>query len=120
MHRDLKLSNLLITESGVLKLADFGLARQLSGLATAEQSNIQTLTPKLVTLWYRAPEILLRCPKYGLPVDVWALGCILCELLNKGMPILPGKNEVDQYIQICDLIGKPCKTSDWPEFFSLP
>lgn len=53
------------------------------------------LTPKLVTLWYRAPEILLRCPKYGLPVDVWALGCILCELLKKGLPILPGRNEVD-------------------------
>lgn len=77
------------------------------------------LTPKLVTLWYRAPEILLRCQKYGLPVDIWGLGCILCELLNKGMPILPGRNEVDQFVLICELIGKPCKTSDWPEFFQL-
>ena len=120
VHRDLKLSNLLLTKEGTLKLADFGLARQV----IAEQpdcSNLaeQVLTPKLVTLWYRAPEILLRCPSYGLKSDVWALGCILAELLNNGYPILPGRNEIDQYIKICDFLGKPSQ-SDWPAFSDLP
>ena len=92
IHRDLKLSNLLLTESGVLKLADFGLARQ------TETGSNQMLTPKLVTLWYRSPEILLRCEKYGPPCDAWAIGCILAELLNQGQPIVPGRNEVDQFV----------------------
>lgn len=99
IHRDLKLSNMLLTHSGVLKLADFGLARQLITKHTQEDDwqlpPKQMLTPKLVTLWYRAPEILLRCPTYGLPSDMWALGCILAELLNNGQPMLPGRNEID-------------------------
>ena len=78
------------------------------------------MTPKVVTLWYRAPEILLRCGEYGKPSDVWAVGCIFAELLNKGRPILPGRNEIDQYLQICDLIGKPRKDrDDWRDFFKL-
>ena len=52
-------------------------------------------TKEILTLWYRAPEILLRCSSYGLPSDMWALGCILAELLNNGIPILPGRNEID-------------------------
>ena len=91
IHRDLKLSNLLLNERGVLKLADFGLARQLPELKIFAGQ----MTPKVVTLWYRAPEILLRCGEYWTPCDVWALGCILAELLNQGRPILPGKNEID-------------------------
>lgn len=75
------------------------------------------LTPKLVTLWYRAPEILLRCPSYGLPSDMWALGCIIAELLNTGSPVLPGQNEIDQFVQICALIGKPQQEQEWPEYF---
>ena len=53
------------------------------------------MTPKVVTLWYRAPEILLKCGEYGKPADVWAVGCILAELLNKGRPIFAGHNEID-------------------------
>ena len=93
VHRDLKLSNLLLTEHGELKIADFGLARHVP-----PRPSPQMLTPKLVTLWYRAPEILLRCEEYGLTSDLWALGCILGELLNQGSPLFPGRNEVDQFI----------------------
>ena len=126
IHRDLKLSNLLLANDGVLKLADFGLARQLCDRSRetpfAEARNqypISQMTPKVVTLWYRAPEILLRCGEYGKPSDVWAVGCIFAELLNKGRPILAGKNEIDQYLQICDLIGKPRDKEDWRDFFKL-
>ena len=77
------------------------------------------MTPKVVTLWYRAPEILLRCGEYGKPSDVWAVGGIFAELLNKGRPILPGTNEIDQFMKICDLIGKPMEKDDWRDFFKL-
>lgn len=101
LHRDLKLSNLLLTQRGQLQLADFGLARQIG-------YPLQLYTPKVVTLWYRSPEILLRHPKgYSKPADAWAVGCILAELLNFGYPVMPGNNEVDQFRHICRLIGKP-------------
>lgn len=82
LHRDLKLSNLLINEQGLLKLADFGLARRLGYPLTP-------YTPKVVTLWYRAPEILLKAPQYSKPCDAWGVGCIMAELLNYGYPIVP-------------------------------
>lgn len=88
MHRDLKLSNLLLDKKGTLKLADFGLARKL------EPFN-PSYTPKVVTLWYRAPEILLRTQNYSESSDMWSIGCILAELLNHGEPVMPGKSEVD-------------------------
>ena len=78
------------------------------------------MTPKLVTLWYRAPEILLRCENYGLPSDMWALGCILAELLNQGVQLLTGRNEIDQFIKICELMGRPYNRYDWPQFWTLP
>jgi len=71
-----------------------------------------------VTLWYRSPEILLKVPLYHTPCDAWAVGCILGEFLNLGYPMLPGRNEIDQYKLICELIGKPTPKV-WPEFFEL-
>ncbi|KAG6392754.1 hypothetical protein SASPL_146980 [Salvia splendens] len=87
LHRDIKGSNLLIDNEGNLKLADFGLARSFSNDINAN------LTNRVITLWYRPPELLLGATKYGPAVDMWSVGCIFAELLY-GKPILPGKNEV--------------------------
>ena len=75
IHRDLKPQNLLIDTSGCVKLADFGLARAFS-------IPIHTLTHEVVTLWYRAPEILLGQKEYSLPVDIWSIGCIFAEMVQ--------------------------------------
>ena len=84
IHRDLKFSNLLITQGGILKLADFGLTRKLICPLRKD-----IYTPKVVTLWYRAPEILINTGYYGKPADVWAVGCILAEFLDYGNPLFP-------------------------------
>lgn len=73
MHRDLKPQNLLIDKAGNIKLADFGLARAF-GLP------VKTYTHEVVTLWYRAPEILLGQKQYSTPVDIWSIGCIYAEM----------------------------------------
>ena len=111
LHRDLKLSNLLMTKGGVLKLADFGLAR-LFGYP------LQTYTPKVVTLWYRAPEILLGVEKYHAAADCWAVGCIFGELLRH-RPLLPGATELEQIEKIYALLGAP-NDKIWPEYSKLP
>jgi tRNA A-37 threonylcarbamoyl transferase component Bud32 len=87
LHRDIKGSNLLIDDNGVLKLADFGLATFFDPAKT------QQLTSRVVTLWYRPPELLLGATEYGVAVDLWSTGCILAELLA-GKPIMPGQTEV--------------------------
>jgi serine/threonine protein kinase len=97
LHRDIKLSNILYDRYGAVKLADFGLARETSRLA--EDSAEAMLTPKVVTLWYRAPEILFGCDTYTTAVDMWACGCIFGELLLQE-PLMPGKTELDQVERI--------------------
>jgi len=82
LHRDIKGSNLLIDNEGILKIADFGLAT----FFYPDQK--QLLTSRVVTLWYRPPELLLGATDYGVAVDIWSAGCILAELLA-GKPILP-------------------------------
>lgn len=76
------------------------------------------MTPVVVTLWYRAPEILLGAPTYSFPADIWSIGCILCELIS-GKPLFPGTSDIDQIHQIFKLLGTP--TNDiWPSWETLP
>lgn len=97
LHRDIKGSNLLIDNSGVLKIADFGLASFFDPRQT------QALTSRVVTLWYRPPELLLGATRYGAAVDLWSAGCILAELYA-GKPIMPGRTEVDLHFSFESLL----------------
>ncbi|KAK8686346.1 hypothetical protein V6N13_125371 [Hibiscus sabdariffa] len=99
LHRDIKGSNLLINNEGILKIADFG-------LATSYVPGQRPLTSRVVTLWYRPPELLLGATYYGVGVDLWSAGCILAELLS-GKPIMPGRTEVEQLHKIFKLCGSP-------------
>lgn len=112
IHRDLKTSNLLYNNRGVLKICDFGLARSYSG---AEQC---PLTPGVVTLYYRPPELLLGATVYSTAVDIWGVGCIFAEMLTNEI-LLPGKGELDQLYQIFRVVGSPTD-EDWPEVKLLP
>eukprot|EP00250_Pteridium_aquilinum_P005580 c15652_g2_i1 orf=225-2261(-) len=100
LHRDIKGSNLLLDNSGILKIADFGLAT----FFRPDQN--QPLTSRVVTLWYRPPELLLGATEYGVGVDLWSTGCILAELLA-GKPIMPARTEVEQLHKIFKLCGSP-------------
>ncbi|XP_020226742.1 protein IMPAIRED IN BABA-INDUCED STERILITY 1 [Cajanus cajan] len=100
MHRDIKGSNLLVNNEGILKVADFGLANFSSS------GNKQPLTSRVVTLWYRPPELLLGSTDYGPSVDLWSVGCVFAELLI-GKPILQGRTEVEQLHKIFKLCGSP-------------
>ncbi|KAJ8458402.1 hypothetical protein OPV22_031328 [Ensete ventricosum] len=100
LHRDIKGSNLLIDNNGILKIADFGLATLFNPYQK------QSLTSRVVTLWYRPPELLLGATEYGVAVDLWSSGCILAELLA-GKPIMPGRTEVEQLHKIFKLCGSP-------------
>ncbi|XP_051152792.1 probable serine/threonine-protein kinase At1g54610 isoform X2 [Andrographis paniculata] len=100
LHRDIKGSNLLIDDGGVLKIADFGLA------STFDPNNKQPMTSRVVTLWYRPPELLLGATEYGVGVDLWSAGCILAELFA-GKPIMTGRTEVEQLHRIFKLCGSP-------------
>ncbi|QCE14745.1 Cdc2-related kinase [Vigna unguiculata] len=100
LHRDIKGSNLLIDNEGILRIADFG-------LATFFDTKIkQAMTSRVVTLWYRPPELLLGATLYGVGIDLWSAGCILAELLA-GKPIMPGRTEVEQLHKIFKLCGSP-------------
>jgi cell division cycle 2-like protein len=88
VHRDIKTSNLLFNNRGILKLCDFGLAREYS-------SPIRPMTQMVVTLWYRAPELLLGATVYGPAIDIWSVGCVFAELLN-GKPLFDGHGELEQ------------------------
>ncbi|KAI9798936.1 MAG: hypothetical protein M1825_004949 [Sarcosagium campestre] len=111
IHRDLKTSNLLMNNRGQLKIADFGMARYFGDPPPK-------LTQLVVTLWYRAPELLLGTERYGKEVDMWSIGCIFGELLTRE-PLLQGRNEVDQLSKIFELCGIPTE-EDWPGFKRLP
>lgn len=106
LHRDMKAANILITKEGVLKLADFGLARAISVAKNNRYTN------RVVTLWYRPPELLLGERNYGPPVDMWGAGCIMAEMWTRS-PIMQGASEPHQLM----LIGQLCGTISpdvWP------
>ncbi|CAD6334983.1 unnamed protein product [Miscanthus lutarioriparius] len=108
-HRDLKPENLLVT-NGIVKIADFGLAREVS-------SN-PPYTDYVSTRWYRAPEVLLQSSAYTPAIDMWAVGAILAELFTLS-PLFPGESETDQLYKICTVLGTPDCTI-WPEGMNLP
>ena len=112
LHRDLKPQNLLIDRrNNYVKLADFGLARAF-GIP------VRAYTHEVVTLWYRAPEILLGARHYGTPVDIWSIGCIFAEMVMQ-KPLFPGDSEIDELHKIFYLLGTPTEET-WPGVSQLP
>ncbi len=111
LHRDLKPQNLLIDKNGAIKLGDFGLARAF-GIP------IKTLTHEILTLWYRAPEILLGQKEYSTPVDMWSVGLIFFEMAHR-KPLFAGDSEIDQIFKIFQMYGTPNEKT-WPGITKLP
>ncbi|EPQ15268.1 Serine/threonine-protein kinase MAK [Myotis brandtii] len=107
--RDMKPENLLCMGPELVKIADFGLARELRSQPP--------YTDYVSTRWYRAPEVLLRSSVYSSPIDLWAVGSIMAELYTL-RPLFPGTSEVDEIFKICQVLGTP-KKSDWPEGYQL-
>ncbi|EME89040.1 cell division control protein 2 [Pseudocercospora fijiensis CIRAD86] len=111
LHRDLKPQNLLIDKEGNLKIGDFGLARAFG-------VPLRTYTHEVVTLWYRAPEILLGGRQYSTGVDMWSVGCIFAEMATR-KPLFPGDSEIDEIFKIFRLLGTPTE-QEWPGVTSFP
>ena len=111
LHRDLKPQNLLINNKGQLKLADFGLARAF-GIP------VNTFSNEVVTLWYRAPDVLLGSRTYNTSIDIWSAGCIMAEMYT-GRPLFPGTANDDQLQKIFRLMGTPSERS-WPGISQYP
>lgn len=111
LHRDLKPQNLLIDSNGAIKLADFGLARAI-GIP------VRVYTHEVVTLWYRAPEVLLGSQRYSMAVDIWSIGCIFAEMAMK-KPIFHGDSEIDQLFRIFRVLSTPTD-QNWKGVSELP
>ncbi|KAG6005504.1 negative regulator of the PHO system [Claviceps maximensis] len=111
LHRDLKPQNLLINNKGVLKLGDFGLARAF-GIP------VNTFSNEVVTLWYRAPDVLLGSRTYNTSIDIWSAGCIMAEMYT-GRPLFPGTTNEDQIVRIFRIMGTPTERT-WPGITQFP
>ncbi|KAG6796055.1 cyclin-dependent kinase 20 isoform X1 [Apis mellifera caucasica] len=112
IHRDLKPANLLINEKGILKIADFGLGRLLWKNVTKPYSH------QIATRWYRAPELLYGARYYTSAIDMWSIGCIFGELLNKS-PLFPGETDIEQLAIVLKYLGSPTSET-WPDLSILP
>lgn len=113
LHRDIKGSNILVSQDGQIKLADFGLARPMNTM------NPNThYTNRVITLWYRPPELLLGSTNYGPEVDVWGIGCLLVELFLKSA-LFQGSTEISQLDEIINVMGS-LDPNVWPEVVNLP
>ncbi|CAJ0579087.1 unnamed protein product, partial [Mesorhabditis spiculigera] len=112
LHRDLKPQNLLLNANGVLKLADFGLARAF-GIP------VRCYSSEVVTLWYRPPDVLYGAKLYDTSIDMWSAGCIFAEISNAGRPLFPGADVDDQLKRIFKLLGTPTEET-WPGVMGLP
>ncbi|ORX57473.1 Pkinase-domain-containing protein [Hesseltinella vesiculosa] len=111
LHRDMKPNNLLLTADGVLKIADFGLARDWGDAG-------RQMTSQVVTRWYRSPELLFGAKEYSYAVDMWSVGCIFAELMLR-TPFVAGESDMDQLTKIFTAMGTPTE-KDWPGMTSLP
>ena len=111
LHRDLKPQNLLINSKGQLKLGDFGLARAF-GIP------VNTFSNEVVTLWYRAPDVLLGSRTYNTSIDIWSAGCIMAEMYT-GRPLFPGTTNEDQIVRIFRIMGTPTERT-WPGITQFP
>ena len=122
LHRDMKAANLLINNSGILQIADFGLARPYDDPAPEPGRGggeaTRDYTTLVVTRWYRPPELLLQLRRYTTAIDMWGVGCVFGEMF-KGKPILAGSSDLNQAYMIFDLVGSPTEET-MPGWTSLP
>ncbi|MGL5900844.1 MAG: protein kinase domain-containing protein, partial [Lactobacillaceae bacterium] len=108
LHRDIKPNNILVTKSGIIKIADFGLSRSIG----------PKMTSQVVTRWYRAPELLLGAKQYGFGVDMWSIGCIFAELMLR-VPLFAGESDLEQLNLIFKVFGTP-KLQNYSSMKELP
>jgi len=112
LHRDIKPSNILLSASGAVRLADFGLSRVLVS------SSDQSMSHQVATRWYRPPELLFGARHYTKAVDIWSVGAIVAELMMLS-PLFPGNNDIDQLYRVFQVMGTP-NPATWPEVVNLP
>ena len=106
LHRDLKPQNIFLTKNMDIKIGDLGLAKEYGSVK-------QRMSTEVVTLWYKAPELLLGTRKYSTKIDIWSVGCIISELARKGNVLFNGKSEWDMMMKIFILLGTPTQNEKW-------